>query len=359
MEQTTLYFKQGGSDKVYRAAIEANNGGYVVNFAYGRRGATMQTGSKTPVAVNLESARAIYDKLVNEKKAKGYTPGENGTPYQRTDREQQVTGILPQLLNPIEEDEVTRLIDDPGYVSQEKYDGQRILIQKEGAAINGINRKGLMCGIASVLINEVKSIPGDCVIDGESIGEVFWAFDVLMLHNNDVRSQPYRDRLFMLAQIVSGEFGFIKLADTAHTSAEKLALLDRMKREQREGVVFKQLDAPYTAGRPNSGGSQFKYKLYATGSFIVWKVNAKRSVSLALWGTSKGQPTTTPIQVTAGNVTIPANHTVPKVGAVVEVRYLYAFKESGVIYQPVYVGQRTDVDPGDCLVKQLKFKPPC
>ena len=356
MEQTTLYFKQGGSDKVYQASIEPNNGQFVVNFAYGRRGTTMQTGTKTPAAVNLDAARAIYEKLVNEKKAKGYSPGENSTPYQHTSHERNNTGILPQLLNPIEEDEVQRFIDDSAFVSQEKYDGKRILIQKEGAAINGINRRGLMCGIPSILVNEVKQIPGDCVIDGESIGDVYWTFDVLMLHGNDVRAQPYKDRLFMLAQIVSSDFGFIKLADTAYTTAEKVALLDRMKKEQREGVVFKQLDAPYTAGRPNSGGSQFKYKLYATGSFIVWKVNAKRSVSLALWGTSKGQPTTTPIQVTAGNVTIPANHAVPKVGAVVEVRYLHAFKESGVIYQPVYLGQRTDIDPSNCSIKQLKYK---
>ena len=52
------------------------------------------------------SAKAIYDKLVQEKKSKGYTPGEDGTPYQHTDKEQQVTEILPQLLNAIEKDEV-------------------------------------------------------------------------------------------------------------------------------------------------------------------------------------------------------------------------------------------------------------
>ncbi len=38
MEQITLYFKQGGSDKIYQAAIEQRDGGCVVTFAYGRRG---------------------------------------------------------------------------------------------------------------------------------------------------------------------------------------------------------------------------------------------------------------------------------------------------------------------------------
>jgi bifunctional non-homologous end joining protein LigD len=348
MESTTLYFKQGGSDKVYQASITPKDDGYVVNFAYGRRGATLQTGTKTQSPVPYDHARKIYDRLIAEKTAKGYTPGEDGTPYQHTDREQQNTGILPQLLNAIGDDQVLRFIKDPDFVSQEKFDGKRILIRKEDAAIDGVNRRGLMCGIPSVLVNEVRMIPGNCVIDGESIGEVFWAFDLLTLHGTDIRTQPYRDRLFALSQIISREFGFLKVADTAATFEEKMALLERMKSENREGVVFKRLDAPHMPGRPNFGGAQFKYKLYATASFIVGQANEKRSVTLKLL---QGKSF-----VTAGNVTIPPNHQVPKVGAVVEVRYLYAFRESGVIYQPVYLGPRDDIDPGNCLVTQLKYK---
>ncbi len=298
--------------------------------------------------VPYDQAKRVYDRLISEKTAKGYTPGEDGTPFQHTDREQQVTGILPQLLNAIGDDQVPRYVKDPDFVSQEKFDGKRILIRKEGAAIDGINRRGLMCGIPSVLINEVREIPGDFVIDGESIGEVFWAFDILCLHGSDIRSQPYRDRLFALNQIISGELGFLKLADTAATTEEKLALLERMRSENREGVVFKRLDAPYTPGRPNFGGTQFKYKLYATASFIVGKPNEKRSVMLNLL---RGKSL-----VPAGSVTIPPNHQVPRAGDVVEVRYLYAFRESGVIYQPVYLGPRTDIDPANCPVDQLKYK---
>jgi bifunctional non-homologous end joining protein LigD len=348
MEQITLYFKQGGSDKVYQASIEPSADKFVVNFAFGRRGTTLQTGTKTQSPVNLERAKAIYDKLVQEKKSKGYTPGEDGTPYQHTDKEQRVTGFLPQLLNFIEEDQVTQFMNNPAYVMQEKFDGQRMLIRKEGAAIDGINRKGLMCGIPSILVKEVKLIPGDCVIDGECIGEVFWVFDILGIHGTDIRSQPYRNRLFALMQIISGDFGFIKLVDNAIDENEQIAMLEKLRRERREGVVFKHLDAPYTPGRPNSGGTQFKHKFYATASFIVGKANEKRSIALKLLNGK--------CFANAGNVTIPPNHQVPKVGAVVEVRYLYAFRESGVIYQPVYLGERNDIDPGNCLVTQLKYK---
>ena len=40
----------------------------------------------------------------------------------------------------------------------------------------------------------------------------------------------------------------------------------------------------------------------------------------------------------------------------VEVRYLYAFRESGVLFQPVYLGIRTDITQADCVASQLKFK---
>lgn len=58
----------------------------------------------------------------------------------------------------------------------------------------------------------------------------------------------------------------------------------------------------------------------------------------------------------AGNVTIPPNHAIPQMGTVVEVRYLYAHRESGAVYQPVYLGPRDDILVEDCMVDQLKYK---
>jgi hypothetical protein len=41
---------------------------------------------------------------------------------------------------------------------------------------------------------------------------------------------------------------------TLKSPKEKRAAFDRLKAENAEGVVFKNKDAPYTAGRPASGG---------------------------------------------------------------------------------------------------------
>ena len=116
----------------------------------------------------------------------------------------------------------------------------------------------------------------------------------------------------------------------------------RLKTEGREGVVFKHIDAPCIAGRPASGGAQRKFQFRATASFVVGKPNAKRSVSLFLYAGKALKH--------AGNVTIPPNHPVPHADQIVECRYLYAFREGGRIYQPVYLGARDDIRPAECTV---------
>jgi hypothetical protein len=81
---------------------------------------------------------------------------------------------------------------------------------------------------------------------------------------------------------------------------------------------------------------------------VVERLNAQRSVALKLRGKHAWQP--------AGNVTIPANQPLPQAGEVVEVRYLYAFPESGLLFQPVCIGVRTDITAQECGTAQLKFK---
>jgi len=349
-ESITLYYREGSSDKVYQCAIEPAGERFVVKFAYGRRNATLNTGTKTNVPVDYPDARRIFDKLVKEKTAKGYTPGPDGTPYQHTDKEQRATGLAPQLLNPIDEAEVERLVADDAWAMQEKFDGRRMLVQKHGAAIHGINRKGLIVGLPSPVAVAAHAIPGDFILDGEAVGEVLHGFDLLEINGEDQRPLDYRQRLTALLNLLaSAQQRNIRFVTTAFVTSQKASLLEHLRFQKREGVVFKRLDAPYTAGRPNGGGPQLKHKFYATLSAVVGRINAQRSVEVQLRDGKQW--------VAAGNVTIPTNHRVPCVGAVVEVRYLYAFPESGSLYQPTYLGPRSDVDRRECTAAQLKYKP--
>ena len=347
-ERVALYYREDSSDKVYQAAIEPAGSQFVVNFAYGRRGATLTTGTKTSSPVDYPAAKKIYTKLVGEKKAKGYTEGADGTPYQHTDK--QASGILPQLLNPVEEAEVELLLRDDNYCAQEKFDGRHLLVRKQDDDLEGINKKGFVVGLPQTVANDLRRLSGSFIPDGESIGDDYHAFDLLEHNGENLRPLPYRIRLVRLVNLLlsTANHPHVKLVETAFTTAQKTALWQRIRRENREGIVFKRLDAPFAPGKPNSGGPQLKFKFVATASVVVAKINVQRSVEVSLF---QGRSL-----VSCGNVTIPANHEIPKVGAVVEVRYLYAYRDSLALYQPVYLGPRDDVEPGECLVSQLKFK---
>jgi bifunctional non-homologous end joining protein LigD len=78
MKSVSLYYREGTSDKEYHIQLEQANGGYVVNFQYGRRGSALKSGTKTLVPVSIGAANQIYDKLLREKTGKGYVEGQSG-----------------------------------------------------------------------------------------------------------------------------------------------------------------------------------------------------------------------------------------------------------------------------------------
>tara|TARA_R110002126_G_scaffold274775_1_gene419989 strand:+ start:10923 stop:13961 length:3039 start_codon:yes stop_codon:yes gene_type:complete len=73
VQQKTLYFSEGKSDKVYEVDICENQDLFIVNFRYGRRGANLREGTKTVFPVAYEEALKIFIKLVDSKEKKGYT----------------------------------------------------------------------------------------------------------------------------------------------------------------------------------------------------------------------------------------------------------------------------------------------
>jgi predicted DNA-binding WGR domain protein len=73
IKQVSLWFQEGASDKVYEVDLcEVGAGKFVVNFRYGRRGATLKDGTKTTLPVTEAEALKIYNQLVNSKKKEGY-----------------------------------------------------------------------------------------------------------------------------------------------------------------------------------------------------------------------------------------------------------------------------------------------
>ena len=353
MESITLYYRVGPSDKVYQASIVPKDGAYIVAFAYGRRGSTLNAGTKTPAPVGYDEAKRVYDKLVREKLAKGYheaAGGGSASDVALPANAKTPTGIHCQLLNPIEEDRIQAMITHPDWWLQEKLDGHRLLIRREGSTITGINRLGQETAIPQTLVESALACTSDFILDGEGLGDVLHVFDALSLHGEDLRPAGFAARFVRLGKFLKAFLPpHFKLVDVACQLRAKQEMFTRLQRQHREGVVFKHMMAPYSPGRPSSGGMQLKHKFCETASFIVTKPNPKRSVSLILFDGDRVEP--------AGNVTIPPNHDIPAPGTVVECRYLYAFRESGSIYQPVYLGPREDIRAEECTTAQLKYQP--
>ncbi len=342
---TTLYYRDERSDKVYRTSIEDRPGGHVVTFAYGRRGSTLATGTKTNEPVGFETAQKIYDKLIREKLAKGYSLGADSVAYTLGSRK--VTSLRPQLLNPTEDPE-SLLADDRFYL-QPKHDGKRLLLQKQGLQITGINRRGIECGIPESIRSAGASLPGNYVMDGEAVGDTFHVFDLLEADFRDWKREPYEKRLArLLTLLAQSPQSAIQWVATIRGAESKQKVFNQLREDHAEGIVFKRISAPYSPGRPASGGDQLKYKFVSTASVIVNGVNTKRSVAIAVWENDKLVP--------CGNVTIPADQPIPEPGAVVEVRYLYAIRLSCSLFQPVYLGVRDDIASAECTRDQLKFR---
>ena len=355
IEKISLYYSEGSSDKEYHAEIVEIASGNVVNFRYGRRGSAMAAGTKTSAPVNFAQAKKIFDRLVKEKTAKGYTPDLSGASYQGTNNAGIKSDFVPQLLNPISEPESMELITNSHWAAQQKMDGERRAAHAEGGTVFGANRKGLIVPMLQSIVDELQAIAiasGAIRVDGEIIGEILHVFDMHIHEGKSICTRPWIDRM-SLANAVLVSCKHIKAVSVAVTTTDKRRLWNQVKAAHGEGVVFKRLDSLVSSGRPNSSGDWLKFKFTESASCFVMEINSgKRSVKIGLLDDSL-----TKDQVIAvGNVTIPPNHAVPTAGEIVEVNYLYAYK-GGSLYQPVYLGKRSDLDISACAMNQLKYKP--
>jgi len=368
IKETALSFKEGSSDKVYYVTVEKlENDKCVVNFAFGRRGNTLQTGTKTNEPVEWRVAEMIFDKLVEEKMKKGYKGAiiSNLTSIREVEGSKSSSKVIPVikteelavskcvLLNAIKEEQVHELMNNDDWMIQEKMDGVRYMLEFRkvfpGASFKGYNRKGKEVPVSQEIKDEFENfdeyLPPSCFLDGELIGKTFYVFDILSM-DGDLREQSCGKRYNLLAEYINKYFRkskYIKLVGAYGTKEEKEKLFNDSI--AKEGVVFKRKSATYHVGRPASGGDYLKFKFCEYCTCLVTSVSNKRSVGIGLMNGSN--------VVEVGNVTIPVNYEIPTVGKYIEVKYLYDFP-GGSLIQPVYLGERDDVEVD--TIDSIKYK---
>lgn len=372
VKSVSLFFRQGSSDKEYNIFIEQSvfdASRFDVRATYGRRGNANQTTYKAK-SVTMPMASQAFNDVMNEKVSKGYVQGNSlATQIQQVANyglsqsivdamaseanptvaehhvltERQMSELVPQLLNPIEISELDSYVKDDGYLAQEKLDGKRIMVDVTFGKVTASNRRSWVIGIPKDIEQELAKFD-DCVLDGELVGGVYYVFDLLSHNGEDLKSLPCIERFDRLIHVIGDQMlEQVGLVPTAFSTQEKQALADSLS--LKEGIVFKKVNAPYTAGRPNKGGTQVKCKFWSSATCVVSAINAKRSVAVSV-DSPDGF-------VAVGNVTVPPNYELPQLGDYVEIKYLYYYV-GGSLYQPQYLGVRDDVDVD--LLESLKPK---
>ena len=343
-ENVSLHYQDDRSDKVYHVQVEKVKGGHVVNFQFGRRGSTLQTGTKTSKPVSLDEALKIRERLLRQKLGKGYQVMNGAAHAAPVQPEPDWTDYPIELLQEIPKGRVPSLLQDERYWLQEKCDGERRQIAKHGNKLTGYNRRGTAVPLPTALSTELRQVRLESfVLDGEIEGDQFIAFDLLDGGSTTPES-PYSVRFAHLLHLLKG----MKMAkavstwtDTAGKKAAAIALRDL----RAEGMVFKLASAPYAGSR---NGQHYKYKFVKTCTAKVLRVGDKGKQSAAVGLLEKGKWLDVGTVSTIGK---PKTH----VGDLIEVRYLYATKARR-LYQAIYMRKRDDLDDSACAIAQLIFK---
>ncbi len=359
-----LFFQEGSSDKVYNAAIVEDGGAYTVNVEWGRRGSSLNSGAKA-IKVGLAVAQRKFDSLVREKRNKGYEelteavqpaavapPEGQGSGSRSGGARRAKVGLAAQLLNAIDDAELASFLDDDSYVAQQKLDGQRVLVHV-GEDLVITNRDGQATDVDPRVFAGLAYLPHGTVVDGELLDGAYWMFDVLRLAGDDVGDRGYLDRWALLDEELEPALtGDVRVLPVATGTRAKQTLHDKLRRAGAEGIVFKDREAPYQAGRPASGGTQRKHKFNKSADVVVLE-NAGNAYRMAVYD---GRQLFDVGKVFAGTTNASRKLLDAALGRgeqpVCEVRYLYA-TDDHQLFQPVFVQTRDDKPATACLRSQL------
>jgi hypothetical protein len=350
----------GGSNKFFTIEMVATGGGFLVNTTNGAIGATPTPRTLTPAPVAEAEADKLYDAKLKDKLKGQYSPVNGVVPQMvgPVGGERKQSGLDLQLLRDITEElwfpeghpyaGFPVHIKDPRWLMMQKMDGQRRAVRCNSKTAIGINRNGeevpLDSNLERKLVRACRELDFkyDTVLDGEIIGETLWVFDCLEINGADHRQHAFRDRLTLANDFVAACHTVdIQIVPVYRNEGSKWDALRQIQDTGGEGVVFRLATSPYRPGRPGKLGDALKFKFWHDIDCIVGEGrDGKRSVSLWLINGWNGK------KELWGYAKVHDNYPLPKLGAVVKIRYLYAVDK---LYQPQYEGERDDKRPSECV----------
>jgi bifunctional non-homologous end joining protein LigD len=204
---------------------------------------------------------------------------------------------MPNFVEP----QLAKLVDQapegPGWAHEVKLDGYRAQVSVSHGASRIRTRTGLDWTDRFAAIAKDAEVLPDCLIDGEvvalderglpSFGAlqaalsenrsedlVFFAFDLLFEGREDLRALPLADRKVRLETLLKARGVSHRLHYVAHLVSNAQSVYSSACKMGLEGIVSKQLDAPYRSGR--------------SGSWLKTKCRAGQEVVIGGWTTEGG-----------------------------------------------------------------------
>jgi len=204
---------------------------------------------------------------------------------------------MPKFVEP----QLAKLVDRPpdqaGWAHEVKFDGYRAQIRIEQGRAAVRTRKGLdWTDRFAAIAKDAGELP-DCIIDSEIVALdehqlpkfaalqaalseektdelVGYAFDLLFEAKEDLRTLPLSERKARLEKLLSGQGPNSRIRYVAHLQSNAEAVLASACKLGLEGIVSKQLSAPYFSGRGYS--------------WVKAKCRAGQEVVLGGWTTEEG-----------------------------------------------------------------------
>ena len=203
--------------------------------------------------------------------------------------------VAPQLCRSVE-----RPPPGAGWVHEIKFDGYRMQLRVQAGQVTLRTRKGLDWTAKFPAIARAAAGLPDCLVDGEVVALddsgapdfaalqaalsdndtgnlIFFAFDLLHADGRNLQGLPLSGRKAALAPLLTHAGSRLRFVDHFETGGD--AVLKSACRMSLEGIVSKQLDAPYRSGR---GDAWTKAKCRAGHEVVIgaWSTTGEAFRSL-------------------------------------------------------------------------------
>ncbi|OUS97385.1 WGR domain-containing protein [Rhodococcus sp. NCIMB 12038] len=267
----------------------------------------------------------------------------------------------PMLAAVLPADDVSGVLESEDWVTQFKYDGDRVLVEVDAGRIRVLNRQGEVktrnVGRAQLLPFTALHV-GRWVFDGEVVGRTLVLFDLVSASSEALAWVTDGDSFttrYMALCVIAESLGVptaeqdtsapVVVAPVAFGPGSKARMLTDAVMDQREGVIARRRAGVYEQGRRSM--DLLKHKLIKDVDVVVTGLHAtKESATLSVHNEYGNL-------VEVGSVSTIGKGPV-SVGGVWVVTFLYVTDPNHPrLVQPRLVRRRTDKTPTQCLLDQF------